>query len=268
MAGPQAGGASRHDPAALSRTADQRSVRSLSVMDGPIPRRSRGCLLWHRFATAAPRPRLASGHKSNPRKNRPPRATARYRPEDGEKVAPRSSACDLPMGPTQRKSAVLSELEEAAAVAVRVPTRPPSGDLCSALSALLTSLRGIGLQPDVVSRLPHRPPDKVKRSKACEVGCSHLGIGDALHRLRALPISSWPNLQARLRRLLPQSRQAGCASLPQGPDPDRAVQDPHHRVAFHRRHAQQTRVGLTDNGGSAAPTWPAPWWPPRHRRPR
>jgi hypothetical protein len=82
------------------------------------------------------------------------------------------------MGPTQRKSAVLSELEEAAVVAVRVQTRLPLDDLCSALSALLHSLRGIGRQSDGVSRLPHPPRDKVKRFKACEIGCFHLDIGE------------------------------------------------------------------------------------------
>jgi transposase-like protein len=45
----------------------------------------------------------------------------------------RSSTCDLPMGPTQRMSAVLSELEEAAVVAVRIQTRLSLDDLYSVM---------------------------------------------------------------------------------------------------------------------------------------
>ncbi len=38
------------------------------------------------------------------------------------------------------------------------------------------SLRGIGLRPDGVPRLPHPPRDKVKRFKAYEIGYFHLDI--------------------------------------------------------------------------------------------
>ena len=98
------------------------------------------------------------------------------------------------MGPTQRKSAVLSELGETAVVAVRVQTRLPLDDLYSVMpdaipplsrstlhralqrsvGCAVYSLRGIELQPDGVRHLPHPPRDKVKRFKAYEIGYFHL----------------------------------------------------------------------------------------------
>jgi transposase InsO family protein len=92
----------------------------------------------------------------------------------------RSSICDLPMGPTQRKSAVLSEVEEAAVVAVRVQTRLSLDDLYSvmrdAIPHLSRSTLHRALQRHGVSRLPCPPRDKVKRFKAYEIGYFHLDI--------------------------------------------------------------------------------------------
>jgi transposase-like protein len=71
------------------------------------------------------------------RSSQEPIATLARRLGQGRKTVrkwrSRSSTCDLPMGPTQRMSAVLSELEEAAVVAVRIQTRLSLDDLYSVM---------------------------------------------------------------------------------------------------------------------------------------
>jgi transposase InsO family protein len=92
----------------------------------------------------------------------------------------RSSTDDLPMGPAQRRSSVLSELEEAAVVAVRVQTRLPLDDLYAVMRDTIPHLSRStlhrALQRHGVSRRPRAPQENVKRFKAYEIGYFHLDI--------------------------------------------------------------------------------------------
>ena len=82
----------------------------------------------------------------------------------------RPSTEDLPMGPKERRSSVLTALEEAAVVAVRVQARLPLDDLFAvmrdAVPHLTRSALHRALQRHGVSRLAREPKEKGKRFKA------------------------------------------------------------------------------------------------------
>ena len=94
----------------------------------------------------------------------------------------RPSTEDLPMGPRERRSSVLTALEEAAVVAVRVQARLPLDDLFAvmrdAVPHLTRSALHRALQRHGVSRLPREPKEKGKRFKAYEIGYFHLDIAE------------------------------------------------------------------------------------------
>ena len=89
---------------------------------------------------------------------------------------------DPPMGPRERRSSVLTSLEEAAVVAVRVQTRLPPDDLHAAMRDAIPGLSRSSLhralQRQGVSRLPREPRAKPQRFKAYEIGHFHVDIAE------------------------------------------------------------------------------------------
>lgn len=87
---------------------------------------------------------------------------------------------DRPMGPKQRRSTVLTELEEAAVVAVRMHARLPLDGLFVVLRDVIPHLTRSSLHRCLVrhgvSRLPKAERGEVKRFKAYELGYFHIDI--------------------------------------------------------------------------------------------
>lgn len=92
----------------------------------------------------------------------------------------RPSVEDLPMGPRRRRSSVLTELEEAAVVTVRVHARLPLDDLFVVMRDAVPHLTRSNLHRCLVrhgiSRLPKPEREQVKRFKAYELGYFHIDI--------------------------------------------------------------------------------------------
>lgn len=84
------------------------------------------------------------------------------------------------MGPTERRSSVLSAIEEAAIVALRVQARLPLDDVFVALKDVIPHLTRSSLhrclQRHGISRLPKTDREKPKRFKAYEIGYFHIDI--------------------------------------------------------------------------------------------
>lgn len=103
-------------------------------------------------------------------------------PKTVRKWRRRESADDRPMGTRERRSSVLSELEEAAVVAFRVQTRRPLDDVVVALTpsvpALTRSTLHRCLQRRGVSQLPRAPKQRRRRFKAYEIGYFHVDIAE------------------------------------------------------------------------------------------
>ena len=89
---------------------------------------------------------------------------------------------DEPMGPKEQKSTVLSALEEAAIVALRVQARLPLDDVYVALKDVIPHLSRSSLhrclQRHGISRLPKPDREKPKRFKAYEIGYFHIDIAE------------------------------------------------------------------------------------------
>lgn len=94
----------------------------------------------------------------------------------------RASVEDLPMGPKERRSTVLSPLEEAAIVALRVHTRLPLDDVFVALKDVIPALTRSNLhrclQRHGISRLPKVEQEKPRKFKKYEIGYFHLDIAE------------------------------------------------------------------------------------------
>lgn len=94
----------------------------------------------------------------------------------------RSSVEDAPMGPKERRSSVLSTMEEAAIVALRVQARLPLDDVFIALKDVIPHLTRSSLhrclQRHGISRLPKADREKPKRFKAYEIGYFHIDIAE------------------------------------------------------------------------------------------
>jgi transposase InsO family protein len=94
----------------------------------------------------------------------------------------RSSVDDLPMGPKDRRSTVLSPLEEVAIVALRVHTRLPLDDVFVALKDVIPALTRSNLhrclQRHGISRLPKADREKPKKFKKYEIGYFHIDIAE------------------------------------------------------------------------------------------
>lgn len=89
---------------------------------------------------------------------------------------------DEPMGPKERRSSVLSAIEEAAIGALRVQARLPLDDVFVALKDVIPHLTRLSLhrclQRHGISRLPKVDREKPKRFKAYEIGYFHIDIAE------------------------------------------------------------------------------------------
>jgi transposase-like protein len=94
----------------------------------------------------------------------------------------RTTVEDEPMGPKERRSSVLSAIEEAAIVALRVQARLPLDDVFVALKDVIPHLTRSSLhrclQRHAISRLPKADREKPKRFKAYEIGYFHIDIAE------------------------------------------------------------------------------------------
>ena len=94
----------------------------------------------------------------------------------------RQSVEDMPMGPKERRSTVLSPMEEAAIVALRVQARLPLDDVYIALKDVIPHLSRSSLhrclQRHGISRLSKADREKPKKFKAYEIGYFHLDIAE------------------------------------------------------------------------------------------
>jgi len=116
----------------------------------------------------------------------------------------RSSVADLPTGPTEPKSTVLSAEEEAIIVAFPRHTLLPLDDCLYALQATITHLTRSSLhrclQRHGISRLPEIEGDKEpkKRFKSYPIGFFHIDIAEVqtaegkLYLFVAISTCSWP----------------------------------------------------------------------------
>jgi transposase InsO family protein len=97
----------------------------------------------------------------------------------------RQSVEDLPMGPRERRSTVLSPMEEAAIVALRVQARLPLDDVYIALKDVIQHLTRSSLhrclQRHGISRLPKADREKPKKFKDYEIGYFHIDIAELRH---------------------------------------------------------------------------------------
>ena len=94
----------------------------------------------------------------------------------------RQSVEDLPMGPKERRSSVLSPMEEAAIVALRVQALLPLDDVYIALRDVIPHLTRSSLhrclQRHGISRLPKADREKPKKFKDYEIGYFHIDIAE------------------------------------------------------------------------------------------
>ena len=97
----------------------------------------------------------------------------------------RQSVEDMPMGPKERRSTVLSPMEEAAIVALRAQARLPLDDVYIALKDVIPHLTRSSLhrclQRHGISRLPKADREKPKKFKKYEIGYFHIDIAELLY---------------------------------------------------------------------------------------
>ena len=109
----------------------------------------------------------------------------------------RQSVEDMPMGPQERRSTVLSPMEEAAIVALRVQARLPLDDVYIALKDVIPHLSRSSLhrclQRHGISRLPKADREKPKKFKKYAIGCFHIDPGLRRGRPRPAPGQALPN---------------------------------------------------------------------------
>ncbi len=101
-------------------------------------------------------------------------------PKTVAKWRTRDCTDDLPMGPRQRKSTVLTPLEEAAIVAFRVQTHLPLDEVFVALKPSIPTLTRSTLHRCLkrhgVSRLPRPARERRGRFKSYEIGYFHIDV--------------------------------------------------------------------------------------------
>lgn len=94
----------------------------------------------------------------------------------------RQSVEDMQMGPKERRSTVLSPMEEAAIVAFRVQARLPLDDVYIALKDVIPQLTRSSLhrclQRHGISRLPKADREKPKKFRDYEIGYFHIDIAE------------------------------------------------------------------------------------------
>ena len=94
----------------------------------------------------------------------------------------RQSVEDLPMGPKERRSSVLSPMEEVAIVALRVQARLSLDEVYIALKDVIPHLARSSLhrclQRHGISRLPTADREKTKKVKTYEIGYFYIDIAE------------------------------------------------------------------------------------------
>ena len=181
----------------------------------------------------------------------------------------RQSVEDMPMGPQDARSTVLSVDEEALCVAFRQHTLLPLDDCLYAPAAhhpasdpVVTAPLPAAARHLPVARHRGRQAQAKKRFKAYPIGYFHIDIAEVrteegkLHLFVAIDRTS----QVRLRRAARDGNaQDGAAGFLRAPDRGRAVQDPH-RADRQRRpvHDARRRRSAARHRAAIEPTsvWP------------
>ncbi len=172
----------------------------------------------------------------------------------------RNSVTDLPMGPREPRSTVLTPAEEAIIVAFRRHTLLPLDDCLYALQATIPALTRSALhrclQRHGISRLPETDGDKPtrKRFKPYPIGYFHIDIAEVrteqgkLHLFVAIDrTSKFAFAQLHERATTRVAADFLCALLKSG-----VISDPHsaHRQRHPLHHARQHRIrGVADPRG-------------------
>ena len=172
----------------------------------------------------------------------------------------RASVADLPTGPREPRSTVLSPEEEAVIVAFRRYTLLPLDDCLYALQPTIPHLTRSS-----IASLPaaprHRPAARCRGRQAGEEevqglsdrllphrhcrGANRTGQAPHVRRHR-------PDLEVRLRRAAREGHHSRFQRVPAAPDRSRPLQDPHrsHRQRHPVHHPRRRRIGCAaDQGG-------------------
>ena len=172
----------------------------------------------------------------------------------------RTSVADLPTGPKEPRSTVLSVEEEAVIVAFRRHTLLPLDDCLYALQPTIPHLTRSSLhrclQRHGICRLPEVEGDKPakKKFKSYPIGYFHIDIAEVrtdegkLHLFVAIDRTS----KFAFVELHEKATTAVSRRLPAAPDRGRPLQDPHraHRQRHPLHHARRRRLGrAADQGG-------------------
>ena len=125
----------------------------------------------------------------------------------------RQSVEDLPMGPKERRSTVLSPMEEAAIVALRVQARLPLDDVYIALKDVIPHLTRSSLhrclQRHGISRLPKADREKPKTFKHTRSATSTSTLPRSRPR-RGVYICLWPSIAPPARSLPLAAKPSRC----------------------------------------------------------
>ena len=165
----------------------------------------------------------------------------------------RTSVADLPTGPKEPRSTVLSIEEEAVIVAFRRHTLLPLDDCLYALQPTIPHLTRSSLhrclQRHGISRLPDVEGDKPAKTKfkSYPIGYFHIDIAEVrteqgkLHMFVAIDRTS----KFAFVELHEKATTRGLGRLPPAPDRSRSLQDPHraHRQRHPVHHARCRRLG-------------------------
>jgi len=110
------------------------------------------------------------------------RQAVRDQREDSAEVARSAIGRGHADGPKERRSTVLSPMEEAAIVALRVQARLPLDDVYIALKDVIPHLTRSSLhrclQRHGISQLPKADREKPRKFKAYEIGYFHIDIAE------------------------------------------------------------------------------------------
>src|SRR5208282_4475783 len=188
-------------------------------------------------------------------------------PKTVAKWKARTSVSDLPTGPKEPRSTVLSAEEEAVVVAFRRHTLLPPDDCLYALQPTIPHLTRSSLQP--VSATPRdlsAAPSRRRSFAEAQVQ----GLSDRLFPCRHRRGSNRsgqalshrrhrPNVKARLRRDAPEGGAPHRGGLPAPPDRRRPLQGPYrpHRQRNPLHHARQYELGCAGHQGRPG-GWRAP----------
>src|SRR6476469_4108723 len=168
----------------------------------------------------------------------------------------RSSVADLPTGPKEPRSTVLSPEEEAVIVAFRRYTLLPLDDCLYALQPTISHLTRSSLhrclQRHGISRLPDVEGDKPakKKFKSYPIGYFHIDVAEVRTEQGKLHMFY---LEICLRRITRESHDSCLERVLAAPDRGRPLYDPHgaHRQRHPVHHPRGRWIGRSsDQGGN------------------